>query len=178
MAFSFFGGVHPKENKHYSEHCKVQDFPAPDLLVIPMQQHIGAPCQALVKKGDRVLEVHIPKAGRLDPDECDASFQRSREFFDKYFPEKPYALLSCHSWLLDEGLCEYLPEGSNILTFGNRFKRQHSDESLAIIQYTFRWDTRISNLAYAYPTSEFARKIQRAALSGKPFYETLGVIEK
>ena len=55
MAFSFFGGVHPKENKHYSEHCKVQDFPAPDLLVIPMQQHIGAPCQALVKKGDRVL---------------------------------------------------------------------------------------------------------------------------
>ena len=131
-----------------------------------------------VKKGDRVLEVHIPKAGRLDPDECDASFKRSREFFDKYFPEKPYALLSCHSWLLDEGLCEYLPEGSNILTFGNRFKRQHSDESLAIIQYTFRWDTRISNLAYAYPTSEFARKIQRAALSGKPFYETLGVIEK
>ena len=55
MAFSFFGGVHPKENKHYSENCRVQDFPAPDLLVIPMQQHIGAPCQALVKKGDRVL---------------------------------------------------------------------------------------------------------------------------
>ena len=55
MAFSFFGGVHPKENKHYSENCRVQDFPAPDLLVIPMQQHIGAPCQPLVKKGDRVL---------------------------------------------------------------------------------------------------------------------------
>ncbi|MBQ9148192.1 MAG: electron transport complex subunit RsxC [Oscillospiraceae bacterium] len=55
MAFSFFGGVHPNENKHYAEDKKVQEFPAPDLLVIPMSQHIGAPCLPLVKKGERVL---------------------------------------------------------------------------------------------------------------------------
>ena len=56
MAFSFFGGVHPKENKHYAEAKKVVSFPAPDLLVIPMSQHIGAPCLPLVKKGERVLK--------------------------------------------------------------------------------------------------------------------------
>ena len=54
MAF-FFGGVHPKGNKEYAEHKAVQEFPEPDLLVIPMSQHIGAPCKPLVKKGDRVL---------------------------------------------------------------------------------------------------------------------------
>ena len=54
MAFSFFGGVHPKENKHYACDVPVQDFPAPDLVVIPMSQHIGAPCKPLVKKGDLV----------------------------------------------------------------------------------------------------------------------------
>ncbi len=54
MAFSFFGGVHPKENKFYAEEQKVQPFPEPDLLVIPMSQHIGAPCKPLVKKGDTV----------------------------------------------------------------------------------------------------------------------------
>ena len=54
MAFSFFGGIHPKENKHYAEHQSVQEFPAPDILVIPMTQHIGAPCLPLVKKGDQV----------------------------------------------------------------------------------------------------------------------------
>ena len=54
MAFSFFGGVHPKENKWYAEEQKVQPFPEPDLLVIPMSQHIGAPCKPLVKKGDSV----------------------------------------------------------------------------------------------------------------------------
>ena len=54
MAFSFFGGIHPKENKHLAEHQPVQEFPAPDVLVIPMTQHIGAPCLPLVKKGDQV----------------------------------------------------------------------------------------------------------------------------
>ena len=54
MAFSFFGGIHPKDNKQYTCHKAVQDFPEPDLLVIPMQQHIGAPCIPMVKKGDTV----------------------------------------------------------------------------------------------------------------------------
>ena len=54
MAFSFFGGVHPKENKWYACDKATQVFPEPDVLVIPMSQHIGAPCKPLVKKGDLV----------------------------------------------------------------------------------------------------------------------------
>ena len=53
MAFSFFGGVHPKENK-IARDMAIQEFPEPDILVIPMSQHIGAPCMPLVKKGDQV----------------------------------------------------------------------------------------------------------------------------
>ena len=53
MAFSFFGGVHPKENK-IARDVAIQEFPEPDVLVIPMSQHIGAPCKPLVKKGDLV----------------------------------------------------------------------------------------------------------------------------
>ena len=54
MAKTFFGGIHPKENKHYAEHAPVQEYREPDVLVIPMSQHIGAPCKPLVKKGDEV----------------------------------------------------------------------------------------------------------------------------
>ena len=54
MAFSFFGGVHPKENKAYACDKETQVFPEPDVVVIPMSQHIGAPCKPLVKKGDLV----------------------------------------------------------------------------------------------------------------------------
>ena len=51
----FFGGIHPKYNKEMSK--TVTDFLTivPKQVVIPMQQHIGAPCQPLVKVGDRVL---------------------------------------------------------------------------------------------------------------------------
>ena len=51
----FFGGIHPKYNKEMSK--TVTDFLtiAPKHVVIPMQQHIGAPCQPLVAVGDRVL---------------------------------------------------------------------------------------------------------------------------
>ena len=54
MAFSFFGGIHPKENKWYACDKEIMIFPAPDTVVIPMSQHIGAPCKPLVKKGDLV----------------------------------------------------------------------------------------------------------------------------
>ena len=54
MAFSFFGGVHPKENKFYTCDKQTEVFPEPDVIVIPMSQNIGAPCMPLVKKGDPV----------------------------------------------------------------------------------------------------------------------------
>ena len=52
----FFGGIHPKYNKEMS--LGVTDFYTitPDRVVIPMQQHIGAPCQPLVNVGDKVLK--------------------------------------------------------------------------------------------------------------------------
>ena len=53
MAFSFFGGVHPKDHK-YTRDLPVQVFPEPDTVVIPMSQHIGVPCEPLVKKHDAV----------------------------------------------------------------------------------------------------------------------------
>ncbi len=78
MAFSFFGGIHPKDNKFYAERKKILEFPEPDVLVIPMSQHIGAPCKPLVKKGDMVTvgqkigdnqglcaPVHAPVSGKV-----------------------------------------------------------------------------------------------------------------
>lgn len=55
MAFSFFGGVHPKENK-FARDAAIVRFPEPDIVVIPMVQHIGAPCKPLVKKNDLVTK--------------------------------------------------------------------------------------------------------------------------
>lgn len=48
------GGVHPSENK-LSRGSAVESLPLPDLVNIPLSQHIGAPATAKVAKGDRVL---------------------------------------------------------------------------------------------------------------------------
>lgn len=53
---TFTGGIHPKDNKHYTENLPIKELLDPQgLLVYPMVQHIGAPCKPTVKKGDMVL---------------------------------------------------------------------------------------------------------------------------
>ncbi len=55
MANTFNGGIHPPEEKRYSEDSAIRALDPPELLYIPLSQHIGAPATAVVKKGDRVL---------------------------------------------------------------------------------------------------------------------------
>ncbi len=52
------GGVHPPENKLSADKA-IETLELPERVFIPVAQHIGAPAQALVKKGDSV------KAGQL-----------------------------------------------------------------------------------------------------------------
>ena len=52
MPFKYYGGVHPDEMKQ--PHLAVSTIPQPSQVVIPLQMHIGAPCQPLVKVGDVV----------------------------------------------------------------------------------------------------------------------------
>lgn len=49
----FKGGVHPPQNKNTAV-CATQTMGVPSKAIIPMVQHLGAPCQPLVKKGDTV----------------------------------------------------------------------------------------------------------------------------
>ena len=51
----FFGGIHPKYNKEMSTRVTTFHTITPKQVVIPLVQHIGAPCKALVAVGDKVL---------------------------------------------------------------------------------------------------------------------------
>lgn len=52
---NFKGGVHPNYEKQYTEDKPIQVLPAPEIVVLPLQQHVGAPAEAVVKKGDQVF---------------------------------------------------------------------------------------------------------------------------
>ena len=50
---TFSGGIHPPEKK-WTENKAIEKCPLPPFVVIPVQQHIGAPSQPIVEKGDTV----------------------------------------------------------------------------------------------------------------------------
>lgn len=51
---TFKGGVHPPHNKNRTEKLPIEIFPAPEKVIIPLSQHIGAPAKPVVKRGDYV----------------------------------------------------------------------------------------------------------------------------
>lgn len=75
----FRGGVHPQDRKHLSRDKATEVLPLPQRLVVPLSQHIGAPCEAIVspgetvKKGQKIGEargfvsapVHAPTSGKV-----------------------------------------------------------------------------------------------------------------
>ena len=77
--FHIRGGVHPQGRKSLSAHMPIQDMPLPELLHVPLQQHIGQAAEAIVKKGELVKKgqliavaqgrisspVHAPTSGEI-----------------------------------------------------------------------------------------------------------------
>lgn len=51
---SFKGGIHPGHYKEFTESVPVTTARSPRKVIMPLQQHIGAPCEPLVKVGDEV----------------------------------------------------------------------------------------------------------------------------
>jgi len=76
---TFKGGVHPPDNKASSRGAAIEDAPVPDLVVVTMGQHLGAPAKPVVAVGDGVKRgqvigeaagfissnVHSPVSGRV-----------------------------------------------------------------------------------------------------------------
>lgn len=80
MAFgSFRGGVHPPHRKKKTKKLAVEQMAAPDILYVPVSQHIGAPAKVLVARNDLVktgqliaeaggfvsANIHSPVSGKV-----------------------------------------------------------------------------------------------------------------
>ena len=52
---TFKGGIHPNDKKYMTRDEKIIRIEASKIMRYPLSQHIGAPCEPLVKAGDKVL---------------------------------------------------------------------------------------------------------------------------
>jgi hypothetical protein len=71
----------------------------------------------VLKKGDPIMEVHIPAGQPLNHDDCIKSYQAAISFYEEFFPEIKFNGFCCTSWLLDNQLSLLLPAKSNIVQF-------------------------------------------------------------
>ena len=76
---SFRHGVHPHGHKEDTQHLPIERMPFGDHYVLPLSQHTGAPCQPVVRVGERVvrgqlvaepggfvsMSLHSPVTGRI-----------------------------------------------------------------------------------------------------------------
>jgi len=71
----------------------------------------------VLKKGDFILDMHIPAGGNMTPDQCGTSMRHAREFFRRYYPEKHAVAIVCGSWMLSPLLEKIMPPTSNLVRY-------------------------------------------------------------
>lgn len=62
--FNIRGGVHPQERKERSASSPIESIPMPEMLRVPVQQHIGNPAIPTVHVGDKVLKGQLLAHGQ------------------------------------------------------------------------------------------------------------------
>lgn len=81
-----------------------------------------------LKKGDTVINVHIPRTGtKLDWESVHAAYQEAAEFYQNRGVKAPIVFV-CHSWLLFPRNKDVLSETSNIYRFMEDFDIVESGE--------------------------------------------------
>lgn len=86
------------------------------LMACPLDFSSG---QRQIKKGEPVIDVHIPSRGPLTAEELEASYLEAAAFFAPKL--KGQAVFHCESWLLADFHSEMLPESSGIRLFARRY---------------------------------------------------------
>ncbi len=159
-------------------HLKMKLFRLGSLEFMMGSSHADCPELGL-KKGDNILEVHIPHDSSFSAEDCKSSFDAAIEFFAKHYPEFKFNHFTCHSWLLDTELKKLLKPSSNILGFQNMFTiiDGAENEADAALRYVFDWNTTRINLRNKYPVSSLAENMKKHVLLGGKLYERIGAIK-
>jgi hypothetical protein len=116
--------------------------------------------------GDCVINVHIPRGGKLDVEECDKSFKAAIQFFKRQGYD--FKAFACDSWMLDEQFGKIAGEGCNLQSFAKRFKKFPSDDYNDGFK-KFLFENDFDNLDDAIIVSTLQKKVIERMKSGQKF---------
>lgn len=123
-----------------------------------------------IKKGDNIINVHIPQGDRLNERQIEESYIQSYGFWGR---ECPYV---CHSWLLNPGLSFILKEDSNILKFQKQYKVVRIDFGEREAEERIFEILRDNPEEYPEKTS-LQKSAKKYLLSGKKLGNGMGILQ-
>lgn len=131
---------------------------------------------AVILKGDKVFNVHIPSGGGpLTKEKKEDAYKRAITFYKEKFNEEFKAFV-CQSWMLYDKLYDFLDEGSNVKAFMDEYDIIFTD-----VYEGFPTGWRIFGKDYTLPYNELPentklqRSFKRMLTSGLPSGYGFGV---
>lgn len=122
------------------------------------------------------INIHIPRGGPLFGHMVEKALQRSTKLIGQYFHEiKTRPAYIMDSWLLTEGLDEFLPDESNIKNFRRYFDILGYTKTSSIAKFLFNT---VSSDIQSYPEDTKLRfSIKKALLEGRQFVDGVGILK-
>jgi hypothetical protein len=77
--------------------------------------------ECLLRPGDPVLDIHIPRYAPLTTAACRDSLRQAYDFFTEQYPQRLFKATFCHTWFFTAQLQQILPPESNIVHFQREF---------------------------------------------------------
>lgn len=131
--------------------------------------------EKVLEKGDPVIRLHIPPAGKMTPEMIDRTLEETKKFAAKHFPEFDYKAFACHSWLVDPQLDGLLREESNIVQFRRRFRSlTHKSKGQDVFNFIFNKPDMNFDIQDLPEDSSLQRALKNHYLNGKAIYELEG----
>lgn len=75
----------------------------------------------VLRRGDKILSVHIPAEDPLTVELCEEAYKRAREIFASCYPEFGFKAFCCFSWMLEKRLRLITGKESNITRFADKY---------------------------------------------------------
>ncbi|MBQ9978072.1 MAG: hypothetical protein IJP21_05715 [Clostridia bacterium] len=129
----------------------------------------------VLKPGDPVVYIHIPRQTDLSPEAVRETLIGAFKILRERFPECKANYFVCRSWLLSVGLYDYLDENSKIIKFGEIYTRYPIlSKGREFMKFLFpnNWD----EPEKLEEKTSLQRKIKKMCLDGKYIYSAGGVV--
>ncbi len=131
--------------------------------------------QEILRKGDNIISLHIPALEPFSPEACDASLAEALQLLRRCYPDHPFRVFHCHSWMLEPRLREISGKDSNITRFCSRFTTYATKSAgLDILTYLFHVQ-KTTPLQELPEDSSLQRSAKAYLLSGHHLYEKSGI---